>query len=92
MVGVICLLYLVTSVELVVLSPQLEELVVGTLFDDAAVVEDDDEVGIADSGEAVGDDECGAPLHQSVHAPLYEGLRAGVDAAGGLVEDEHRGI
>ena len=64
----------------------------GALLDDAAVVEDDDQVGIADGGETVGDDEGGAALHEGVHASLHKPFRAGVDARGGLVEDEHRGI
>ena len=62
------------------------------LFDDAAVVEDDDTVCIADGAETVGDDESGATLHQRVHTTLYEPFRTGVDGGCGLVEDEHRGI
>lgn len=34
----------------------LEEVVVGSLFDDLAFVHDDDFVGVYDGGEAVGDD------------------------------------
>ncbi len=37
-----------------------EELVVGAAFDDVAVVEHKDHVGVADGGEAMGDDEAGA--------------------------------
>ena len=64
----------------------------GALFDDVAVVEDDDTVGIADGAETVGDDEGCTALHQRVHTTLYEPLRTGVDARCGLVEDVHRGI
>ena len=31
-------------------------------------------------------------LHQRVHALLDEGLGAGVDGGGGLVQDHHRGV
>ena len=64
----------------------------GALLDDAPVVEDDDLVGITDGGEAMGDDKGGAPLHDGVHASLYELLGTGVDTGGCLVEDEDGGI
>ena len=61
----------------------------GALFDDVAVVEDDDTVGIADGAETVGDDKGSTALHQRVHASLYKPFRTGVDGGCGLVEDEH---
>ena len=64
----------------------------GALLDDVTVVEDDDLVGITDGGEAVGDDEGGAPLHDGVHALLHQLLSAGVDRGGRLVKDEDGGI
>ena len=65
------------------------QLFVCTLFNDATVVEHDNQVGIADGGQAVGNDKGGAPLHDGVHASLDELLRAGVDTTGSLVENEH---
>ena len=64
----------------------------GALFDDVAVVEDNDTVGITDGAQAVGNDEGCTTLHQRVHTTLYEPFRTGVDGGCGLVEDEHRGI
>lgn len=64
----------------------------GALLDDAPMVEDDDLVGITDGGEAMGDDKGGAPLHDGVHASLYELLGTGVDTGGCLVKDEDGGI
>ena len=64
----------------------------GALFDDVAVVEDDDTVGIADGAETVGDDKGGATLHQRVHASLNEPFRTSVDGGCCLVEDEYRRI
>ena len=61
----------------------------GAAFNDAAAFQDDDAVAVADSGEAVGNDEGRAVFHQGVHASLHEFLGAGVDAAGRLIEDEH---
>ncbi len=58
------------------------------LLDDGPVVHHQDGVRPADGGEAVGDDEAGAILHQLGHGLLDEHLGAGVDRTGGLVEDE----
>ena len=73
---------------MIIFSFEGEQLLVGALLDDASVVEDDDLVGIADGGEAVGNDESGAPLHDAVHAALDELLGTGVDGGGCLVEDK----
>ncbi len=60
----------------------------GALLDDLAVLHDQDDVGAADGREPVGDDEAGAVGPQPVHGFLDLDLGAGVDGAGGLVEDE----
>ena len=49
------------------------------LFDDVAVVEHEDEVGVLDGREAVGDDEARAALREGVHRRLDGALGAGVD-------------
>ena len=69
-----------------------EEGVVGSVFGDAAVVEDHDDIGILDGGQAVRDDEHRAALHQLIHAALDDGLGACVDGRGRLVEDQHGGV
>src|SRR3990172_2519821 len=82
------------SVELRVLpAPGCELLVVADLGD-AASVEDDDEVGHADGGEAVGDQD-GDAVGIAVTASrgggvaLEEGmLGLGIEGGGGLVEDQ----
>ena len=68
------------------------ELVVAADLDDAAVVEDDDAVGVADGAEAVGDDEGGAALLQLLQRLLDEVLALAVERRGGLVEDEDAGV
>ena len=64
-----------TGVELVVGAVLSHEFVVGAAFDDLAVVEDHDDVGVLDGRESVGDDEDGASFHERIHAALDEGLR-----------------
>ena len=56
------------------------------------VVEDEDEVGIGDRGEPVGDDEGGAALPQPIERPLDACLGLDVEGAGRLVEDQDRRI
>ena len=74
---------------MVVAAVEAKELVVSALFKNAAMVEYDDLVGIAHGGEPMGDDEGGTALHEAVHSLLYKTLGTGVDAGGGLVEDEY---
>src|SRR6185295_4141726 len=69
-----------------------QELLVRAGFDNAAVLDDRDAVGMADGGEAVGDDKAGPAAHEAGQAPLDEPLALGVEVAGGLVEDEDEGV
>ena len=46
------------------------ELGVGATFDDTAMVEDDDTVGIDDGGESVGNDDGGAMAQDLVESSL----------------------
>ncbi len=61
-------------------------------LDNAAMIQHYDGVGILDGGKAVGDDKYGAPIHQGVHAPLYNGFRAGVDGGCSLVHNHNRRV
>src|SRR6476659_3204966 len=65
-----------------------QELVVGATLDDLAAVEDEDLVGVADGGEPVGDGHRGAALGEVVERLLHGALGAGVEGAGGLVEEQ----
>ena len=62
------------------------------LLDDAALVEDDDQVGVDDGREAVRDDEGGAAGPGGIERPLDAGLGLGVQRAGGLVEQQDRRV
>ena len=61
-------------------------------LDDVAVVENHDDIRVADGGQPVGDDEYGAPIHQLVHTSLYDGLGTGIDGGGSLIEDHNRRV
>ena len=65
-----------------------EQLVVRPLLDDLAVLEDDDQIGIADRRQPVGDDERGAAVQEPPQRTLDLALGADVDRARRLVEDQ----
>ena len=62
----------------------------GALLGDASFVEDDDLVGVAQSGDAVGDEEGGASLHDLSEVTENRLLSVGVDRRKGVVENEDR--
>ena len=62
----------------------------GALFDDPSVLHHDDHVGVPNRGQAVGDDEAGAVRPEGCHGLLHEDLGAGVNGAGGLIENQQR--
>ena len=80
------------GVELVIGSFFRNQLFVAAAFDDAAVVEDHDDIGILDGGQAVRDDKHRAALHQLIHAALDDGLGACVDGRCRLVQNHDRRV
>src|SRR5690606_20714433 len=68
----------------------LHHLVMGAPLHDLAALHDDDLVGVPDGAEAVGHDNARtAPAPQ---VPVDFHLGAGVQGAGGFVEDEEAGV
>ena len=59
-----------------------------SLLDDLPVLEDDDQVGVANRREAVGDDERSAAVQQPPECTFDLALRADVDRACRLVENQ----
>ena len=64
-------------IEFVISAFHGEELVVGAAFDDLAVFEHHDGVGVTHGGKAVRDHESGAVFHQAFHAVLDVALGTG---------------
>lgn len=69
-----------------------EQLLMRAMFDDVAVFHVQDQVGIADRGEPVRDDEARMVRHQCVHRLRDCLLGARVDRVRRLIEDEHRRV
>src|ERR1700675_4232029 len=65
-----------------------EQLIVGALLDDAAVLEHDDRARVADRREAVGDDERGAAVQEAPQRMLDLPFGSDVDRGRRLVEDQ----
>ena len=74
--------------DFAVVAVLAHELVVGSDLGDAALLEDDDQVGLFHAADAVGDDEGGAAVHDEVHAAADQVFGFGIDAGGGVIEDE----
>ena len=79
---------MLAGVEVVVAALESVERLVGAALDDVSLLDDQDLVGAADGGEAMGDDKGGAALHEEVEAVLDHGFGLGVEGAGGFVENE----
>ena len=58
------------------------------LLDDVALFHKQNGVRVPDGGQAVGNDEAGAPPHEPLHGLADLHLGAGVYAGGGLVQDQ----
>ena len=71
----------------VVEPPAFHQLFVGAGLDDPALVQHDDQVGVGDRAQAVGDDEGRAAPEQVGQRGLDELLALGVEVARGFVED-----
>ena len=79
-----------TGVELVVPALLFQQLIMAASFDDLPLFQHQDGLGVTHGGEAVGDDEDGPPIHQGIHPLFDQVLGAGVDGAGGFIQNEHR--
>src|SRR6266480_111399 len=80
------------SIERRIEAAFCQQFLVCSLLDDPAVLEDDDQVGIANRRQPVGDDEGCSPGEQQPQRPLDLALGADVDRGGGLVQNQDPGI
>src|SRR6266496_2971292 len=69
-----------------------QQLLVGSLLDDTAVVHNKNQVRIPNGGEPVGYDKICPSLHQFAHRLLNQHLCSGIDATGCLIKNKDRRI
>jgi len=79
-------------VQIPVKRARLQQLSVRPRCQDAAILQHHDLVRVLDGREAVGDDECGAVVHQGVQRALNLAFGVGVQRGRGLVQDEDAGV
>ena len=84
-----CSLSKLTIIKLSIKAILLQQFVVPTLLNDVTVADDQDQIGVANSAQAVGDDEAGFALHQLVHGFLDEHFGAGVNRASGFIQNRN---
>ena len=77
------------GIETVVLAPLGHQLLVGAALPDTSVVDHQDPVGGTDGTQTVGHYKAGPARQHRLDGVLDKGLRLGVDAAGGLVQNEY---
>src|SRR6185437_2094052 len=80
------------AIEAPVDAALLQQLLVGTLLAQHALVHDEDQVGALDGREAMGDTDAGAAGEHAGEGFANFELGVGVHAGGGFVEDQDRGI
>lgn len=68
-----------SRIKLIIHPLLLQEAFVRAAFDNFAVIQDHDNVGVHDGGKAVGDDENGSAFHQPIHTFLDERFGSRVD-------------
>ena len=76
-------------IEFIVLALFGDECLMVSGFNEAAVVEDVDAVGVSYGGEAVGDDDGGPVFGQIVQSSLHCFFCLGIQGGGGFIEDNH---
>ncbi len=79
-------------VQPIVGAPCSKELRVASGLDDAAMVHDDNFIGILNGGKAVRNDETGAIFHQVHHRVLNFLLSSCVNTGGGLIQNQYARI
>ena len=61
-------------------------------FDNSAVIQYHDHIGILNGRQPVGDNKHGSAVHQSIHTCLYNAFRAGVNGRCRLVQNHDRRV
>ena len=65
-----------------------QQFFMGSFFDDAAMVDDDDVVGIADRTQAMGDDDGRTAFHEAVQGGLDDFFAFRIEGRRRFIEDE----
>ena len=69
-----------------------DQVFVVTALYNLTVIQYDDCIAVADSGESMGDYEYGTAFHQVIHTFLYDALCTGIDTGGCFIQDQYRWV
>src|SRR6188768_3069313 len=64
------------------------QAIVAAFFNDAAMIEHDDAIGVTDGAEAMGDDNRGALVQHDIESLLNLCFRQGINAGGSFIEND----
>lgn len=84
-----CLIGKLRTVESCIGAVLFEQLLMGSAFDDVAMIHDENQIRIQNGAQAVSDDKAGSVFHHIVNSGLQFLFEPGVDRAGRLVENEN---
>ena len=87
--GLFFLMGILELVELVIMAMFGEELLMGSFFEDFAILQDDDLIRVLDGGKTVGDDKHGADGTDALQGILDEQFGFSVDVGRGFVENKN---
>ena len=76
------------EIQVIVKSVLIQQLLVGSLLDDFAIIDHDNPIGIPDGAQPVGDHKTCAALHKVKQGFLDAYLGAGIHTAGGFIQDQ----
>ena len=77
------------AVQLPIEATLTQQVHMGALLDDPAVLHDADEIGIPDGSQSVGDDDSRSTDEKPLEGFLDQALSKGVNAGGRLVENQY---
>ena len=69
-----------------------DQLIVSAALDDFSVLQHDNAVGVADGGQAMGDDQSSPISYQSLERFLHGAFAFIIERAGSLIEDDQRRV
>ena len=81
-----------SGIELIIFAVFRDQLLMVAALDDMTELQHHNNVCVLNRGQTVRDNEHRTPVHETVHAGLHDGLRAGINRAGRLIEDHNRRI
>lgn len=82
----------VIFIQFFIITAAGQEFAVSPLFDDLALIDDEEKIGVTNGRQAMGDDDARPAFQQLVHGFLDFDFGAGIDVGRRFIEDQDAGI